>query len=169
MRVKKPTVKDFSKLVRMMKYLNCTRNATLLLSADNGLSTIEWYIDASFAVHPDFKSHTGSSMRFGGGKGCPVNNSSKQKLNTSSSTTSELVAVDQILPMAMWVPLFLEEQGQIVEQNIVYQDNKSAILLENNGKKSSGKRTHASAKYSVFYGNRPDQERKFGNQILSDR
>ena len=53
------------------------------------------------------------------------------------------MAVDQILPMAMWVPLFLEEQGQIVEQNIVYQDNKSAILLENNGKKSSGKRTRA--------------------------
>ena len=95
-RVKKPTVKDFSKLVRMMKYLNCTKNDTLLLSADEGLSTIEWFIDASFAVHPDFKSHTGASMRFGGGKGCPLNNSAKQKLNTSSSTTSELVAVDHV-------------------------------------------------------------------------
>ena len=82
-------------------------------------------------------------MRFAGGKGCPIPNSSRQKLNTSSSTTSELVAVDQVLPLALWVPLFMEEQGHPIEENIVYQDNMSAILLENNGKKSSGKRTRA--------------------------
>ena len=70
-------------------------------------------------------------------------NSSKQKLNTSSSTTSELVAVDQTLPLALWVPLFMEEQGHPIKENIVYQDNMSAILLEKNGKKSSGKWTRA--------------------------
>jgi hypothetical protein len=31
----------------------------------------------------------------------------------------------------------------VVEKNIIYQDNKSAILLETNGKKSSSKRTRA--------------------------
>ena len=67
--------------------------------------------------------------------------STKQKLNTSSSTTSELVGVDQVLPMVMWTPLFLEAQGYKVKNNIVYQDNKSMILLEKNGKRSSGKRT----------------------------
>ena len=71
-RVKKPTEKDFSKLVRMMKFLNGTKNETLSLSADKGISTIEWHINASFAVHPDFRSHTGATMRFGGGKGCPI-------------------------------------------------------------------------------------------------
>ena len=80
---------------------------------------------------------------FGGGKGCPINNSAKQKLNTSSSTTSELVAVDQTLPLVMWVPLLLVAQGHSIKENIVYQDNQSEILLENNGKKSSGKRTRA--------------------------
>ena len=43
----------------------------------------------------------------------------------------------------MWVPLFLETQGHSIKQNIVYQDNQSAIILDNNGKKSSGKRTRA--------------------------
>ena len=100
-RVKKPTGKDFNKLVRMMKFLSCTVEETLTLSAKRGISTIEWHIDASFTVHPDFKSHTGALMMFGGGKGCPINNSAKQKLNTSSSTTSELVAVDQTLPLVM--------------------------------------------------------------------
>jgi hypothetical protein len=39
--------------------------------------------------------------------------------------------------------LFLEEQGYYINSKILYQDNKSAILLETNGKKSSGKRTRA--------------------------
>ena len=37
--------------------------------------------------------------------------------------------------------LFLKAQGHEVEDNILYQDNKSAILLEKNGKASSSKRT----------------------------
>ena len=37
----------------------------------------------------------------------------------------------------------LEAQGHTINENIIYQDNMSAILLENNGKKSSGKRTRA--------------------------
>ena len=129
-RVKKPTEKDFEKLVRMMKYLSSTKNDVMTLSAENGISTIEWHIDASFAVHPDFRSHTGATMRFAGGKGCPIQNSAKQKLNTNSSTTSELVAVDQALPLVLWVPLFLEAQGHKIKENIVYQDNMSTILLE---------------------------------------
>ena len=36
-----------------------------------------------------------------------------------------------------------EEQGYKIKKNILYQDNKSTILLENNGKLSSGKRTRA--------------------------
>ena len=37
----------------------------------------------------------------------------------------------------------MEEQGYKIEKNILYQDNKSLILLENNGCKSSGKCTRA--------------------------
>ena len=65
----------------------------------------------------------------------------KQKLNSNSSTTAELVAVHQALPMVTWVPLFLEEQGYPIEENIIYQDNQSTMLLEQNEKKSSCKRT----------------------------
>ena len=140
-RVKQPTEKDFSKLVRMMRYLICTKRDTLKLSVGTGTNKLEWYVDASFAVHPDFRSHTGMTMRFQGGHGSPIQMSVKQKLNTDSSTTSELVAVHQTLPMVLWVPLFLEEQGYKIDENVVYQDNQSAMLLEKNGKKSSSKRT----------------------------
>ena len=101
-------------------------------------------------MHPDFRSHTGLTSRFGGGLGIPINMSLKQKLNTDSSTASELVAVHQGMPVASWVKLFLEAQGYSIDENVVYQDNQSAILLEKNGKKSSSKRTrHLNIRYFI--------------------
>jgi hypothetical protein len=77
------------------------------------------------------------------GKGAMQSIARKQKMNVRSSTEGELVAVDNAATMILWTKLFLEAQGYEVEKNIVYQDNKSAILLETNGKKSSGKKTRA--------------------------
>ncbi len=141
-RVKDPNEADWGKLVRLMKYLNGTTRFRLTLSAEN-LHLIKWYVDASFAVHPDFKSHTGAAMKFGGGKGAVQSISRKQKLNTRSSTESELVGADDVSVMILWTMLFMEAQGYVIDKNILYQDNKSAILLETNGKKSSSKRTRA--------------------------
>ena len=56
--------------------------------------------------------------------------SRKQKLNSRSSTKAKLVAVDDCMTMIIWTKLFLEAQGYIVKQNVLYQDNKSAILLK---------------------------------------
>ena len=60
-----------------------------------------------------------------------------------SSTECELVGIDDAATMIFWTKLFLEAQGYNIEKNIIYQDNKSAILLETNGKKSSSRRTRA--------------------------
>ncbi|CAJ1963133.1 unnamed protein product [Cylindrotheca closterium] len=103
---------------------------------------MKWMIDASFAVHPDFKSHTGGTLSFGG---CAAQvMSKKQKLNSRSSTEAELIAVDDVVTMILlWTKLFMEWQGYPIEKNILYQDNKSAILLEENGRKITGKRSQA--------------------------
>ena len=45
--------------------------------------------------------------------------------------------------MIMWTKLFMEAQGYEINNNILYQDNKSTMLLLNNGKRSSSKRTRA--------------------------
>jgi hypothetical protein len=139
-RVKKPNQDDWNKLIRMMKYCNGTREDKLILSADD-LHVIKWYVDSSFAVHPDFKSHTGAVMSYG--KGTAQSISRKQKLNTRSSTEAELVATDDVAIMILWTKLFMEAQGYKIDQNILYQDNKSTMLLLNNGKRSSSKRTRA--------------------------
>jgi hypothetical protein len=139
-RVRSPNQNDWGKLVRMMRYLNGSREDTLSLSADD-LHVIKWHVDASFAVHPDFRSHTGSVMTYG--NGAIISQSRKQKLNTRSSTEAELVGADDASTMVLWTKLFMECQGYEITRNILYQDNMSAILLETNGKKSSSKRTRA--------------------------
>ena len=139
-RVKEPDESDWSKLVRLMKCLNGARKRVLALSADD-LRIVKWCVDAAFAVHPDFKSHTGGAMTFG--KGAALNISRKQKLNAKSSTHAETVAADDASVVMLWTKLFVEAQGYAVEKNVLYQDNKSAILLEENGRKSAGKRSRA--------------------------
>jgi len=37
----------------------------------------------------------------------------------------------------------MESQGYRINRNVLYQDNKSTILLLNNGKQSAGKRSRA--------------------------
>ena len=80
-------------------------------------------------------------MTYGGGAVQSL--SSKQKLNTRSSTEAELVGADDAATKILWTKLFLEAQGIEITHNILYQDNQSAILLEKNGKRSSSKRTRA--------------------------
>ena len=82
------------------------------------------------------------------GNGAAKSISRKQKLNTKSSTEAELVGVDDVSIMILWTKLFLERQGYHIDNNILCQDNKSTILLENNGKRSSSKRTrHFNIRY----------------------
>ena len=142
-RVRAPGRQEWTKLVRMMKFLHRTKDDMLTLSKGHGSIQLEWYVDASFAIHPDYRGHTGAAFKFKGGKGFLIQRSSKQKLNASSSTTSELIGVDDVLPKILWIPLFLKEQGYDVVDNNVYKDNTLAILLEENGRKSAGERTRA--------------------------
>ncbi|CAJ1947507.1 unnamed protein product [Cylindrotheca closterium] len=65
-RVPEPTESDWKKCVCMMQYMFCTLLYHLTLSAGS-LRVMKWMIDASFAVHPDIKSHNGGNLSFGGG------------------------------------------------------------------------------------------------------
>jgi hypothetical protein len=107
-------------VIRVMIYLNGTRSEYLALSA-NDLRVVKWYVDASFMVHPDFKSHTGAVMMLG--KGAMQSIARKQKMNVQSSTEGKEVTVDNASTMILWTKLFLEAQGYDVKKNIVYKDN----------------------------------------------
>jgi hypothetical protein len=126
-------------------YLKQTRDLPLVLSSDN-ISIVKWWLDGSYATHPNMRGHTGAGLSLG--RGFPIVNSTKHKLNTRSSTEAELVSVDDCMPMILWTRYFLLKEGYDVDENILFQDNKSAILLEKNGRASSSKRTkHINVRY----------------------
>jgi hypothetical protein len=112
----------------------------------NEATVMKWWIDASYAVHTDMKSHTGGILSIG--KGAIYATSIRQKINTKNSTEAELVGVSDVMSQVMWTRYFLQGQGCKVNESIIHQDNKSAILLENNDRASSGKRTrHIDIRY----------------------
>ena len=77
-----------------------------------------------------------------------ISHSWRQKVNTRSSTESEIVGVDDAMPTVLWSLYFIQAQGYDMTHATICQDNKSAILLERNGKMSSSKRTkHIKMKY----------------------
>jgi hypothetical protein len=144
-RVQAPDVDDYKKLRRVVNYLRETKKLYLTLEAEN-LQMIKWWVDASFAVHHDMRSHTGGVMSLG--KGAIYSTSTRHKLNTKSSTEAELVGVDDVMPMILWTRQFMEGQGYTIRDNVVYQDNQSSMLLANHGQQSSTKRTrHLDIRY----------------------
>ena len=73
------------------------------------------------------------------GKEAIISTSIKQKMNTKSSTETELIAADNLMPHILWTNYFMNCQGYNAKDTIIYQYNKSAIFLDRNGKKSSVK------------------------------
>ena len=107
---------------------------------------LKTWIDASYAPHPDTKSHTGGCLSLG--RCVVMSKSSKQKLNSKSSTEAEVIGVSDVLPYNLCTIFFLNEQGNQVVENELYQDNQSAIRMEWNGRRSTGPQSrHINIRY----------------------
>jgi hypothetical protein len=144
-RVREPDKDDWAKLAHLIKYLQGTKNLPLIMRAA-GSGILKWWVDGSFGVHPNKRGDTGGGLSMG--RGFPITTSTKQKVNARSSTEAKLVGVDDLMPAICWTRYFMEAQGYKVTENIVYQDNQSAILLERNSKASSSKRVkHINIRY----------------------
>ena len=55
-RIQHPDIDDYKQLTCVMKYLRGTRDLTLTMDVDEGP---KWWVDSSYAVHPDTRSHSG--------------------------------------------------------------------------------------------------------------
>jgi hypothetical protein len=134
-----PDIDNWKKLTHCMRYLCDSKELYLTLEANDGID-IKWWIDALFAVHPDMKSHMGGTMLLG--KGSVYSMSRKQRINTKSLTEAELVGVNDGMPLVIWTRNFIMAQDYKINDNVVFQDNQSAMLLEKNGRALSGQATH---------------------------
>ena len=90
-----------------MQYIRNTKHLTLTIEPS---TYPKWWVDSSYAVHPNMRSHTGVIMTLG--KGTTYSASTKQKLNTKSSTEAELVAIDDAMAQILWTRHFLVAQGE---------------------------------------------------------
>jgi hypothetical protein len=104
-RVKEPNNSNRKKLVRLMNYLQATKTNIAKMSADN-TQTIKSYVNLSFAVHKDMRSHTGAIMTLG--KGAIFSNSTKQKVNARSLTKSKMIATDNTILKVLWANSLLK-------------------------------------------------------------
>ena len=144
-RVSKSTKDDWRKLRRVLRFLNQTIDEPRIIGASSLTELFTW-IDAAFGVHHDMRSQTGGCMSFGWGT--VHSRSSKQKLNTISSTEAEIVGASEYYPRNIFLIMFLEELGYCMRTNVLYQDNQSAIKMEKNGKSSTtGKSRHVHIRY----------------------
>ena len=75
--------------------------------------------------------------------------------------------MDDAIPQIFRPKNIMECQGYKIEENLVFQDIKTAIILENNGKKSRSKRTKL--KNKEFFLDQGDVDLKYCPPVLSAR
>jgi hypothetical protein len=143
-RVLAPSRSDLAKLFRVLKYINGTKELAMILQPNNS-NKIEIYVDASYGIHSDGKSHTGMCIKHGNGTiECK---STKQRINTKSSTESELIALSDMSTTAIWVNDFIQHQHYKLSTTVIYQDNKSTITMINNGNNNKERTRHINLRY----------------------
>jgi len=107
-RVKEPDNDDWKKLIRVLGYLRGTMSLCLTIICDR-VNKLTWYVDGSYATHMDMRGQSGAVLMTGN---CSVLfRSNKQKVNTRSSTETELIAVDDALLTIQWTRSFMKDQG----------------------------------------------------------
>jgi len=147
-RVQAPTEQDSSKLFRLIRYLNATRELGMVLGEDeDGNYHLSAYVDASFGVHVDGKSHTGMFITLG--RGPILAKSLKQKHVTKSSCEAELVALSDIASLFAWQQEWMTSMGLADDAypGYLYEDNTSAIRLAENGRSTSDRTKHIRLRY----------------------
>ena len=107
------------------------------------------YIDASFAVHIDIKSHIRYCLAMG--RGSTFLGSNTQSITTRSSTQDELVGIDNAIGFVECTSLFCKFQvndypkdhplKKLGTKDMVKQDNTSTIKMAKGGRRTFGKRT----------------------------
>ena len=84
------------------------------------------YVDASYGVHTDGKSHTDNVITLR--RGPIFCKSSKQKSVTKSSCEAEILALSELISTVAWIRNFLQEIEVQLEPPLALEDNKAVIF-----------------------------------------
>ena len=139
-RLSKPNTHDYKKLKRLLEYLNGTMDLPRICHSSSApMGPIPCILGWTRRTQ---HTPTCGAIREGSCRSSLVDSyvrkSSKQKLNTKSSTEAELIGVSDYLPNTIWAMNFMAAQGVPCKLSTLAQDNQSAIKLAKNGRMSAG-------------------------------
>ena len=129
-RAHNPTQEDMVKLHRVLEYLNSDPALPMILRVGEEFQ-LYTFADASHAIHKDMKGHNGVIIQLG--NACVYHKSSKQKMNSKSSTEAELINLSDAVPMTIWCNNFLKALAYEMPAAYMLQDNISTITMVNRG------------------------------------
>jgi hypothetical protein len=141
-RVQAPDIDDWKKLVRVLKYLNCTKSMKMdiaIVPTTDDIIKLDLYVDASYGTHVDGKSHSGAIATLG--LGAIYATSTKQKCVSKSSTEAELIAATDLISEGLHLKGLCEFICDKKVNLTLMQDNQATIAIIKNGK-VSGKSKH---------------------------
>jgi len=132
-RAKDATTQEYKFAMRLLKYFKKTLSVGLVLRPSG--TTLHFYVDASFGIHPNGRSHSGSCVSLGGEypslglDGAFFCRTAVQKFVTVSSTEAEMSAVYDLHQYIAFFRQLLSELGiDQTKPSLVLQDNAAAEL-----------------------------------------
>jgi hypothetical protein len=125
-----PTAEYYNDALKIVAYVSNTKHRCMLFSSKVSMIP-SIFADSSHLLHEDARGHGGIILSLGS---APIlTKSYKLKLNTRSSTESELVVLEAATSYSKWWHLLLSELQILKESSIIiYQDNLSAIRMVEN-------------------------------------
>ena len=97
-RTKRSDIEDWKNLKQQLCFLVQTVDDEIIIGACN-LNEMQTSIDSLYIVHDDMRGHTGVVTTFGTGI---LSAKSSQKINSKSSTKSEVIGNSKYLPFVIW-------------------------------------------------------------------
>jgi len=126
-----PNVHDWKQAIRVVRYLKGTKTHGIHIHVSD--FSVHAHCDASYGIHADGKGHTGFIISLGKRFGFLLAKSFKQSVGSLSSTDAEILATASCAKTIEWIRNLISELNvESLAPTIIYQDNKSSIIMSSN-------------------------------------
>jgi hypothetical protein len=143
----KATEGDMNKAIHVAEYIYGCKDAHKMILSPKNLNLVS-AADASYAEHPDGKSHSGGVVGFQSDSSCYFAFvSSKQPVVAKSAGEAELIAQNKVGDLVEWARHMLDELGYTQEKVPMLVDSTCAMQMVKQGTGSFKRVKHIKVRY----------------------
>ena len=145
-----PLLQDLKSVWHVLRYLNGAPDVPLVFKPSNG--QLRAMVDASYASHPDGRSHYGYAIIMGSSVNSHISfKSGSIKTVCRSSTESEISGVNEVTSELLWTVDLAKEMGLYQGNNAIDEDNTSCItLMQQEPRNFQTSSRHIRVKFAFF-------------------